>query len=441
MRKGRLLLVEDRASLARMMERALVGEGYEVAVARDAEVARERLRGGAFDLVLTDFKLPGDSGLAVVSACRALSPPVPVVVMTAYGTVETAVEAMKRGALDFLEKPVDLEDLFQLLTGVLGSAGSDERFEAPGAPPIVGSHPRLKAALHLLSRVAPTESTVLLSGESGTGKELFARALHALSPRRGGPFVAVNCAAIPETLVENELFGHEKGAFTGAGRREPGRFEVAAGGTLLLDEIGELPQAVQAKVLRVLEQRTFERVGGSTSLAADIRLVAATNRDLAAMVEAGNFRQDLFFRLDVFPLTLPPLRERPSDIPALARHLIHEIAGRIGREPPHLSSEACELLAGESWPGNVRQLANLLERALILAEGSRLDAADLAPLLTPPGASSEAGSERERLREALTAAEGDKHRVAEILGWSYRTVLRKVREHDLGGVPRYRSGR
>jgi len=441
MRKGRLLLVEDRASLARMMERALVGEGYEVAVARDAEVARERLRGGAFDLVLTDFKLPGDSGLAVVSACRALSPPVPVVVMTAYGTVETAVEAMKRGALDFLEKPVDLEDLFQLLTGVLGSAGSNERFEAPGAPPIVGSHPRLKAALHLLSRVAPTESTVLLSGESGTGKELFARALHALSPRRGGPFVAVNCAAIPETLVENELFGHEKGAFTGAGRREPGRFEVAAGGTLLLDEIGELPQAVQAKVLRVLEQRTFERVGGSTSLAADIRLVAATNRDLAAMVEAGNFRQDLFFRLDVFPLTLPPLRERPSDIPALARHLIHEIAGRIGREPPHLSSEACELLAGESWPGNVRQLANLLERALILAEGSRLDAANLVPLLTPPGAISEAGSERERLREALTAAEGDKHRTADILGWSYRTVLRKVREHDLGGVPRYRSGR
>ncbi len=439
---GRLLLVEDRESLARMLERALVGEGYEVAVERDGALGIARLRRDPFHLVLTDLKLPGASGLEVVAACRSLAPPVPVVVMTAYGTVEAAVEAMKRGALDFLEKPVEIDDLFRLVAAAVGrssvepKAGAGER-KAPGAPLLVGSHPRFRAALHLLERVAPSAATVLLTGESGTGKELFARTLHHLSPRRHGPFVAINCAAIPEPLLENELFGHEKGAFTGAGERQAGRFEQARGGTLLLDEIGELAPSVQAKVLRVLEERTFERVGGGATIAADVRLVAATNRDLGAMVAAERFRQDLFFRLDVFPIALPPLRERRSDVEALAQHLLGSIARRLGREAPALAADAVEALVAEDWPGNVRQLGNVLERALILGSGPWLRAVDLAPLLAPAVAG---GGERERLKKALVEAAGDKHRAAETLGVSYRTLLRKVKEHDLEGVPRYRSG-
>ncbi|HEX9669159.1 MAG TPA: sigma-54 dependent transcriptional regulator, partial [Thermoanaerobaculia bacterium] len=396
--RGRVLIVEDRESLRRMLERALAGEGYEVAAAATGGEGVRAASERPFDLVLTDLKLPDLSGLEVLAASRAAQPRVPVVVLTGYGTVAAAVEAMKLGAYDFLEKPVELDDLLRLVEGAIGQPEAAAAFAAPGAPPIVGAHPRLRAALRLLQRVAPTESTVLLTGESGTGKELFARALHALSPRHGGPFVAVNCAAIPETLLENELFGHEKGAFTGADRRQPGRFELAQGGTLLLDEIGELPPAVQGKVLRVLEERTFERVGSGRTQRADVRLAAATNRDLRAMVEAGEFRSDLYFRLAVFPVELPALRERASDVPLLARHLLAEIARRHHREAPALDDEAAALLAAQPWPGNVRELANLLERAVILCEGPALRAADLRPLLEP------LGGERERLRRALVQA-------------------------------------
>jgi DNA-binding NtrC family response regulator len=278
--RGRLLIVEDRDSLRRMLERALGAEGYRVESAADGEEGVRRVADAAYDLVLTDLKLPGRSGLEVRAASRAAQPDTPVVVLTGYGTVAAAVEAMKLGAHDFLEKPVEIDDLFRLVAAAIGPQPDDQLcLRPPGAPPVVGRHPSMRAAARLLERVAPTDSTVLLTGESGTGKELFARALHALSPRRSGPFVAVNCAAIPETLMENELFGHERGAFTGADRRQPGRFELAAGGTLLLDEIGELPPAVQGKVLRVLEERTFERVGGGRTLSAEVRLVAATNRD------------------------------------------------------------------------------------------------------------------------------------------------------------------
>jgi DNA-binding NtrC family response regulator len=294
----------------------------------------------------------------------------------------------------------------------------------------------LRAALRLLERVAPTESTVLLTGESGTGKELFARALHALSPRRTGPWVAINCAAIPETLIENELFGHERGAFTGADRRQAGRFELAEGGTLFLDEVGELPLAVQGKVLRVIEERIFERVGGGKPQRADVRLVAATNRDLEAMAARGTFRADLLYRLNVFPIELPALRERAEDVPLLARHLIEEIAKRHRLAPPRLEEDAAALLAREPWAGNVRELGNLLERAVIIAEGTRLQANDLRPLLKP---ASSGGGEKESYRQALVAANGDKQQAAESLGVSYRTLLRKVREHDLEGVPKYRS--
>jgi DNA-binding NtrC family response regulator len=432
---GRILLVEDRESLRRMLERALAAEGYEVVATADGETGMASLAERDFDLVLTDLKLPAASGLDVLAASRAAHPELPVVVLTAYGTVRSAVEAMRLGAVDFLEKPVEIDDLSALVASLLAGDIDEEAFEVPDGPAIVGRHPRMRAALRLLERVAPTDSTVLLTGETGTGKELFARALHTLSKRSGGPFVAVNCAAIPDGLLESELFGHEKGAFTGAHRRRAGRFEQAGGGTLLLDEVGELTSAVQGKVLRVLEERSFERVGGGSTLTTDARLVAATNRDLGAMVDAGSFRSDLFYRLDVFPIELPPLRERPTDLPALARHLLERLAVRHGGAPLKLDEDAGELLASQSWPGNVRQLANLLERAVILSGRPRLTVADLRPLLAPAAAD----DERQQLRRALQETDGDKRRAAELLGVSYRTVLRRVAEYDLGGYPRYRD--
>jgi len=435
---ARVLVVEDRESLRRMLERALAEEGHAVVAVDDAPPALAALASaGGFDLVLTDLKLPEGSGLDVVAAARALRPPPPVVVMTAYGTVGAAVAAMKLGAADFLEKPVEIAELYRRVAELTGGARAAEIFAPPGAPPIVGSHPRLRAALRLLERVAPTDSTVLLTGESGTGKELFARALHALSPRAKGPFVAVNCAAIPEALIETELFGHERGAFTGADRRRLGRFELARGGTLLLDEIGELPLAVQAKVLRVLDGGTFERVGGGEPLAADARVVAATNRDLAEMAAAGGFRRDLLYRLEIFPIALPSLAERPGDLPALAGHLLARLAERHDVAAPRLDAAALARLERASWPGNVRQLANVLERAVILHPGERLGAAEVEALLAQ-SAAGEAPTERERLRAALEAAGGDKRRAAAALGWSYRKALAKVKEFDLEGFPNYR---
>lgn len=435
---AKILVVEDRPSLRKMLQHALAGEGYRVLPAGEVDEALERLAAEPVDLVLTDLKLPRGSGLDVVAASRQVQPQAPVVVLTAFGTVETAVEAMKLGATDFLEKPVEVPDLLELVASLLGGERDEEQsqtdFVSPAGTRIVGRHPSLRAALRLLEKVAPLESTVLLTGESGTGKELFARALHELSTLAAGPFVALNCAAIPETLIENELFGHEKGAFTGAHRREIGRFEAAAGGTLFLDEIGDLPLAVQSKVLRALEERTFERIGGRETLTVDARLVAATNRNLQAMVAEGEFRSDLFFRLDVFPIELPPLRDRGADVATLTRHLMDELAQRHGREAPTIEPGALELLGEQDWPGNVRQLANLLERALIVSDSPALTRADVGALLGDTG-----GSQRERVEEALRQSGGDKRRAAEILGVSYRTVLRRVKAYELEGYPKYRD--
>jgi len=433
-----ILVVEDRDALRKLMRHTLEGDGHRVTTAAAGDEAISRLeRGERFALVLSDLRLPGADGLQVLAASRQYQPEVPVVVLTAFGTVATAVDAMKLGAADFLEKPLELDELLELVRGLLGKDDSSAVFQCRGGPPIVGRHPTLRAALRLLRKVAPTDSTVLLTGHSGTGKELFARTLHGLSRRADGPFVAVNCAAIPEALMENELFGHEKGAFTGASRRQAGRFELAAGGTIFLDEIGEIGLSMQGKVLRILEERTFERVGGGRSLRSDARVVAATNRDLGRMVASGSFRQDLFYRLDVFPIELPALEERRSDIPLLARHLCRQIAERHAKPPPELSEEALHNLSEAPWPGNVRQLANLIERAVILDESGRLSGSDFARLL--PRETGPEKPEEERLRSALLASDGDKQQAAAELGWSYRTLQRKVRQYDLQGFPKYRS--
>ena len=431
----RILVVEDRDSLRKLLCHALSAEGFEAVDAADGEIAARLLARESFDLVVSDLRLPASSGLEVLAESRRLQPKAPVIVMTAYGTVGDAVEAMKLGAFDFLEKPVEVDDLLDLVEAAIGEPAGDEAFSAPGAPEIVGRHPQLRAALRLLKRVAPTESTVLLTGESGTGKELFARCLHGLSRRGSGPFVAVNCAALPEALMENELFGHEKGAFTGADRQQAGRFEKAQGGTLFLDEIGELASGVQAKVLRVLEERTYERVGGGATRRSDARLVAATNRNLKAMVDAGDFRADLFYRLEIFPIEIPPLRQRRSDVPLLGRHLLGVLAERHGRPKLQLTEEAGRFLSDQPWPGNVRELANLLERAIIVCDGPRLGASDLRRLVEPP----QGDDERDRVRQALEDAGGDKKDAARRLGISYRTLQRKVQRYDLEGYPRYRE--
>lgn len=435
MSRGRLLVVEDKEALRKMMTLALKSEGYSVRAVGDVSAAVSHAEDAdSFDLVLTDLRLPDGTGIDVLKAFKADGRTVPVVVMTAFGSIGTAVEAMKLGAVDFLEKPVELDELFPLVEQWVECLAPAAGFQPPGdAPAIIGSHPSLKAALKLLRKVAPLDSTILLAGESGTGKEVFARAAHALSKRNKGPFVAVNCAAIPESLMENELFGHEKGAFTGASARRAGRFEQARGGTIFLDEIGELKLEVQGKVLRVLEEKVFERVGGGKPMATDARVITATNRDLKTMVAHGEFRQDLYYRLEVFPVHLPALRERTSDIPDLVHHLGQKIADRLGLPAPQVSPQVMALLVEAPWPGNVRQLANFVERAMILNEGP-WKRSEIETLLAP-----DAPGWDERIRQALTQTQGDKKQAAALLEISYRALQRRIKELDLEGFPRYRG--
>ncbi len=368
-----------------MLRHALEREGYGVLEARDQGEAESVLRNQRPALVLSDLRLPGGDGFGVLRAAKDVDPDVPVIVMTAYGGIEDAVRAMKEGALDFLAKPVDPEHLLLLVARALEQRRlatenlllREELTLRRGVPHIVGSHESLRKVLHAVQRAAASDTTVLIEGESGTGKELIARAIHGLSPRAEGPFVAINCAAIPETLLETELFGHEKGAFTGATSRKAGKFEVAHRGTLFLDEIGDLPLGLQAKILRALEERRFERVGGNAPILVDVRVVTATNRNLRASVAARRFREDLFFRLSVFPLTAPPLRERATDIPVLARHFVDRFCDDQKKRRLALSPAALDALVSYPWPGNVRELQNCLERAVILAEGDTIHPAHL----------------------------------------------------------------
>jgi two-component system, NtrC family, response regulator AtoC len=443
----RVLVVDDEEGIRSFIAEALAGEGLRVTEAEDGAVAARLLGQQAFHLLITDLRMPGLDGMALLRLAREQAPEMEVIVLTAHGTVAGAVEAMKLGAFDYLGKPLSGPDELRLTVGRALERrrlrAERQRFEEREPPPAVAADPVMLAVLAQVHKVAPTDATVLLTGESGTGKEVVARTLHRESRRADGPFVAVNCAALSETLLESELFGHEKGAFTGAAAARRGRFELADGGTLFLDEIAEVQPPVQVKLLRVLQERRFERVGGTRTIEVDLRLVAATNRDLAAELAAGRFRADLYHRLAVFPIALPPLRARPGDILPLGRALLERIGARLGRPGLRLTAEAEARLRGHPWPGNVRELENVLERAAILAAGPELQASDL--LLGPPGATAPAAGgaalpeldgslrdlEREAIRRALAATGGHRKQAAERLGIGLRTLYDKLKEYKL----------
>src|SRR5271166_3694473 len=384
-----VLLVEDKAELRAMLRKALERAGYTVEEAPDGNSAIDKVRSRRYLLILSDLKLPGSSGIDVLREAHRVEATLPVILMTAYGSVEEAVTAMKDGAFDFIQKPVDLDHLKLLREHLLLREEYAARY---GFPRIVGEHAAMKDASQMTQRVAATDSTVLLLGESGTGKELFARAVHHLSPRAAAPFVALNCAAIPEGLVENELFGHERGAYTGAGARKMGKLELAHRGTLFLDEIGELPLAIQSKLLRVLEEKRFERVGGTQQIDVNVRILTATNKDLRAAVAEKSFREDLYFRISAVPITIPPLRDRGDDVLLLAEHFLERFKREFRKPALELTEDARARLRTYSWPGNVRELQNAIERAAILTNGPeigpealQLPAARPAPEELPDG--------------------------------------------------------
>jgi len=451
-----ILLVEDKESLRRVLRMTLEAAGYSVTEAADARAAIDEIARVPHKIVLTDLRMPNGSGIDVLRAAKAADNEVPVILMTAYGSIDEAVQAMKDGAQDFLQKPVDSNHLLLLVERALEQSRlrnenlllREEWSKRYGFPRIIGESESIKRSVAETQRVAQTDATVLLLGESGTGKELFARAVHHLSNRRDKPFVAINCAAIPETLIENELFGHERGAFTGAGERRLGKFELAAGGTVFLDEIGELPLAVQGKLLRAIEEKAVDRIGGKSPIPVDVRVVAATNKDLRAAVEHGEFRGDLFFRLAVFPIDIPALRERGDDVVLLARHFAAQLGKELRGREARLSDSSITAISLHNWPGNVRELENSIERACILSDGSELeprdlglatdDRADAAALgVNLSGSLSEATErvvrlvERQKIVEALTAHDGNKTRAAEALGVSYKTLLTKIKEYNL----------
>jgi DNA-binding NtrC family response regulator len=455
-----ILIVEDKDSLRTMLRRALEAHSHTVLEARDETEAVEQLRNTRPVVVLTDLKLPVGDGLGVLRAAKELDADLPVVVMTAYGSIQDAVTAMREGAMDFLAKPIDPDHLLLMVERAIAQRRlvtenfllKQELAERRGAPRIIGEDAKLQQVSQQLHRAAGTDATVLLEGESGTGKELFARALHALSPRADGPFVAINCAAIPDTLLESELFGYEKGAFTGATQRKPGRFEIAHRGTLFLDEIGDLPLALQAKILRALEEKQFERVGGTQSLHVDARVVAATNRNLKQRVAERQFREDLYFRLSVFPIQIPPLRERGDDVLILARHFIDKFSKDLNKTTLSLAPSAVDDLKTYLWPGNVRELQNCIERAVILTEGDAIHQRHLSLSFrqpaTPPAVSAwdqidlsgtladaqrrvAAEVERRKIEIALQEAGGNAAHAADALQVGYKLLVQKLKGYGL----------
>ncbi len=449
MKKSRILIVEDEEKLRRVIQLQLTAAGYEVEQAGTAEEGL-RLADGAH-LILTDLRLPGMDGIELIRKLREQNSQTPIIVMTAFGTVENAVEAMKLGAVDFLPKPFSMDHLMTVIEKALEvRALRDENLRLRQEldrrycfDNIIGRSPAMQEIFATIERVAPTRATVLIAGESGTGKDLIARAIHHHSPRRDKPFVKINCAAIPENLMESELFGYEKGAFTGAVTSKPGKFEQADTGTVFLDEIGDVPPSVQVKLLRVLQEREFERLGSNKTRHIDVRVLAATNADLRAALESGEFREDLYYRLNVVPINVPPLRERKEDIPALVEHFIRKHREDLGSRVESISEEALDVLMRYHWPGNVRELENVIERSLVLCPGDRLEAGDIrldtarkaappADGFLPPGKTLQE-YEHDLIRKALELAKGNKSQAARLLGLTRNALRYRLSQMGLGG--------
>jgi len=438
--KLRILAVDDQAGVRELLRAVLGGDdGHEVETASDGQAALRALAGGFHDLVIMDIRMPGMDGITALEKARGLSPRTGVVMMTAYASVETAVRAMKLGAFDYVTKPIDIDEVRAVVARFIESQRPGEEQETVvESRDVVGASEAIRAALELAHRVAASDATVLVLGESGTGKEVLAREIHKASPRGTRPFVAVNCSAIPETLLESELFGHEKGSFTGAVRQKKGRFELAEGGTIFLDEIGDMSAALQAKLLRFLQDRRLQRVGGSADIAVDARVIAATNRDLERDVADGRFREDLFFRLNVVTITVPPLRERADDIPLLVEHFLR-LHVPEGARPKKVSPRAMRLLMGYLWPGNIRELENAIQRAVVLARGETVFPEQLPPRVREADPAEGGAAKGRTMREVerdvivktLRETDGNRTRAASILGISRRTLQNKIKEYGI----------
>ncbi len=448
-----ILVIEDKDSMRKMLAQTLIEEGYQVETAADGPEGIEKAKTAQYDLVLTDMRMPDMDGLDVISNIKELNTDTAVIVMTAYGTIETAVSAMKKGAFDFLTKPFDTEHMLVLVDKALKSQRimaeneflREELDQRLGMGQIIGKNEKIIDVLKLIQKVSGSDTSVLLQGESGTGKELFARAIHDLSPRKGKAFIAINCAAIPRELLENELFGSERGAYTGSVARKIGKFEIADGGTIFLDEIGDMDIALQAKLLRVLQEKTIERLGGTKSNKVDTRVIAASNTDLKELITQKKFREDLYYRLSVFPITIPPLRERRDDIQALADYFIIRYCREMNKKPKSLASEALGLMEKYHWPGNVRELENTIERAIILCEGKKIKPEHMAIRLSTNneirlregaglkeiGSHAQAEAERAAIIRVLEQVRGNKRRCAQILKIDYTTLFDKIKRYDI----------
>jgi DNA-binding NtrC family response regulator len=448
-----LLVIEDKDSMREMLSKTLEAEGYDVETAKDGERGVERAKEKKYDVVLTDLKLPRMDGIEVLTTLKELDHDVAVILMTAYGTIEKAVEAMREGAFDFLTKPFDTDHLSVLIKRAMENRRlvaenvllREELGHRLGYAQIIGKCEKMREVSGLIRKVAPSDTTALLLGESGTGKELFARAIHGLSNRTKGPYVAINCAAIPRELLENELFGSERGAYTGAVARKMGKFEIAQGGTIFLDEVGDLDIALQAKLLRVLQDRTFERLGGTKTITVDVRLIAASNSDLKKATEKKRFREDLFYRLSVFPITIPPLRDRREDIPELADYFVKKYCAEMKKPKKRISREALSLLDKYHWPGNVRELENTIERAIILCEGKKILPEHLAIRIPSPndirlregaglkevGQHAQAEAERALIIRVLNQVRGNKRKASQALKIDYTTLFEKIKRYSI----------
>jgi DNA-binding NtrC family response regulator len=450
-----ILVVEDKESMAQMLKDALESEGYEVISAKTGTEGLKYLRESGIDLVLTDLKLPEKDGIEILRTSKEENQLIPVIVMTAFGSVETAVQAMKEGAFDFITKPFDIDHLLMLIKRALETQRlftenillREEFASKLGLPKIVGKSAGITEVAQLVQKVALTKTTVLLLGESGTGKELFARAIHNLSHRRDYPFVPINCAAIPKNLLESELFGHEKGSFTGADAKKLGKFELADRGTIVLDEVGDMDLTLQSKLLRAIQESEIERIGGVKTVKVDVRIVAASNRDLEKAVEDRGFREDLYYRLNVFPIQIPPLRERREDIPLLVEYFISRYCLELKTTQKDISKDALNILMNYRWKGNVRELENTLERAIILCDGDIITPEHIVVTQRPVPDSTEQWQlegpledvakralkivETQRIVEALRKTRGNKSKAAEMLRVSYKTLLTKIKEYSI----------